>query len=261
MNGMNGTELHEWALIENGRIRDKVHAELAAHAREFLRVFMAYRLLVPRPSLQTLAEWNADEQYGHEWRMNAARTDEELIAVYQTQLADYAVTKERLARERILLDDARREIEALREERDTLAAKLDAANAKLAALENAALVADATLGDKPRKVWTEDVKRAILTALVEAPRNLSEMRADGWMAEVPDRQFAACILEMSRTWQLMRPVPGAPEGTYELTPDGADSARAMLADADDDVTVALMDERARPPMKLTPPARKPDAAA
>lgn len=355
MDGMNGTELHEWAhedhgnvdpahngidtrrdpteraLIENGRIRDKVHAELAAHAREFQRVFMAYRLLVPRPMRSTLAEWNADEQYGQEWRMNAARTDEELIAVYQTQLADYAVTKERLARERILLDDARREIEALREERDTLAAKLDAANAKLAALENAALVAEqdvkdvcagfsaahwyrevtalrnendqmrkqlgiptsadlvvragkrvyplasqadaheddddatpATLGDKPRKVWTEDVKRAILTALVEAPRNLSEMRADGWMAEVPDRQFAACILEMSRTWQLMRPVPGAPEGTYELTPDGADSARAMLADADDDMPATLGDRRQQETRSIewTPPTRsKPDAAA
>ena len=164
MDGMNGTELHEWAhedhgnvdpahngidtrrdpteraLIENGRIRDKVHAELAAHAREFQRVFMANRLLVPRPSLQTLAEWNADEQYGHEWCLNAARTDEELIAVYQTQLADYAVTKERLARERILLDDARREIEALRAERDALRAKRDAANARIAALENAALL-------------------------------------------------------------------------------------------------------------------------
>ncbi len=126
----------------------------------------------------------------------------------------------------------------------------------------------ATLGDKPRKVWTEDVKRAILTALVEEPRNLSEMRADGWMAEVPDRQFAACILEMSRTWQLMRPVPGAPEGTYELTPDGADSARAMLADADDaddDAPVTLGDRKqqeARAPQAWTPPTRsKPDAAA
>ena len=163
----------ERALIENGRIRDKVHAELAAHAREFQRVFMAPGM--PRPLLQTLAEWNADEQYGHEWRLNAARTDEELIAVYQTQLADYAVTKERLATERILRDDAQKQISAqkaqlvqaesnlnatqkmldatiaerdelhaqitaLMTERDTLAAKLDAANAKLAALENAALV-------------------------------------------------------------------------------------------------------------------------
>lgn len=171
MDHMNGTELHEWAhedhgnvdpahngidtrrdpteraLIENGRIRDKVHAELAAHAREFQRVFMAYRLLVPRPSLQKLAEWNADEQYGHEWRLNAARTDEELIAVYQAQLANYAVTKERLATERILLDDARREIAALRAENATLCEKLDAANAKLAALENAALVAEQDVKD------------------------------------------------------------------------------------------------------------------
>ena len=131
----------ERALIENGRIRDKVHAELAAHAREFQRVFMANRLLVPRQSLQTLAEWNADEQYGHEWCLNAARTDEELIAVYQTQLADYAVTKEQLAAVNIERDELRRENAAVRAERDDLAARLDAANAKVAARENAALVA------------------------------------------------------------------------------------------------------------------------
>jgi len=171
------------------------------------------------------------------------------------------------------------QFDAVKTERDTLAAKLDAAHARLAERENAALVADiglddaheddddatpATLGDKPRKVWTEDVKRAILTALVEVPRNLSEMRADGWMAEVPDRQFAACILEMSRTWQLMRPVPGAPEGTYELTPDGADSARAILADADDDMPATLGDRRQQETRSIewTPPTRsKPDAAA
>ena len=215
-----GPEDRNW--VRKGKVRvirrkrHTEHAELAAHAREFQRVFMANRLLVPRQSLQTLAEWNADEQYGHEWRLNAARTDEELIAVYQAQLADYAVTKERLATERILRDDAQKQISAqkaqlvqaesnlnatqkmldatiaerdelhaqitaLMTERDTLAAKLDAANAKLAALENAALVAESA------------------------------------------------------------PAP---------------------ADAPDDVvTVALMDERARPPMKLTPPARKPDAAA
>lgn len=226
MDGMNGTELHEWthedhgnvdpahngidtlrdpterALIENGRIRDKVRAELAAHAREFQRVFMANRLLVPRQSLQTLAEWNADEQYGHEWCLNAARTDEELIAVYQTQLADYAVTKEQLAAVNIERDDLRREcaslkraLAVLRDERDTLAAKLDAANAKLAALENAALVAE--------------------SATTSA----------------------------------------------DLVVNGDQSAPASADAPDDDVTVALMDERVRPPMKLTPPARKPDAAA
>ena len=290
MNGMNGTELHEWAhedhgnvdpahngidtrrdpteraLIENGRIRDKVHAELAAHAREFQRVFMANRLLVPRQSLQTLAEWNADEQYGHEWCLNAARTDEELIAVYQAQLADYAVTKERLAAERILRDDAQKQISAqkaqlvqaesnlnatqkmldatiaerdelhaqitaLMTERDTLAAKLDAANAKLAALENAALVAE------------QDVKDVC-----------AGFSAAHWYREVT---------ALRNENDQMRKQLGIPTSADLVVRAGKRVyPLASQADApDDDVTVALMDERARPPMKLTPPARKPDAAA
>lgn len=320
----------------NGELQAELQA--ARDARDAARMRHEARrhtYAVHYPSRAFRIEANWDAEYGAEWTLNEASLLADENATLTAQLTHYDSMRTRHTLLQIAHDDLRREcaslkraLAVLRDERNTLAAKLDAANAKLAALENAALVAEqdvkdvcagfsaahwyrevtalrnendqmrkqlgiptsadlvvragkrvyplasqadaheddddatpATLGDKPRKVWTEDVKRAILTALVEEPRNLSEMRADGWMAEVPDRQFAACVLEMSRTWQLMRPVPGAPEGTYELTPAGADSARAMLADADDDVTVALMDERARPPMKLTPPARKPDAAA
>lgn len=184
MDGMNGTELHEWALIENGRIRDKVHAELAAHAREFQRVFMAYRLLVPRPSLQKLAEWNADEQYGHEWRLNAARTDEELIAVYQAQLANYAVTKERLTLSRILLDDARREIATLR--------------ARIAELEQAVIFAEPAAPP-------DDVTRHLLNlkvselAPLEALTKLMELKRMALeSAPAPDTETPAAVRQHLR---------------------------------------------------------------
>lgn len=265
MDHMNGTELNE-LLSEQRAARDAVDAAWMRRQSWQHRTYLGRAWRV---------EDNHDAQYGAEWCISEAALLADENATLTAQLTHYEAMRTRHTMLQIANDDLRgecaslkRELEALREERDTLAAKLDAANAKLAALENAALVAEsatpATLGDKPRKVWTEDVKRAILTALVEEPRNLSEMRADGWMAEVPDRQFAACILEMSRTWQLMRPVPGAPVGTYELTPAGAGTARAMLADADDDMPATLGDRRQQETRSIewTPPTRsKPDAAA
>jgi len=144
-------------------------------------------------------EANLDAEYGAEWTLNEASMLADENATLTAQLVDYEVTKERLARERILCADAHRQISAqkaqlvqaesnlnatqkmldatiaerdelhaqitaLMTERDTLAAKLDAATARLAERENAALVAEqdddatpATLGDR-RQQETRSIK-------------------------------------------------------------------------------------------------------
>src|SRR5690606_4337956 len=121
----------------------------------------------------------------------------------------------------------KRELEALRAENATLCEKLDAANAKLAALENAALVAE------------QDVKDVC-----------AGFGAAHWYREVT---------ALRNENDQMRKQLGIPTSADLVVRAGKRVyPLASQADApDDDVTVALMDERARPPMKLTPPARKP----
>lgn len=129
----------ERALIENGRIRDKLAAEAALRAEARRHTYAVHY-----PSRAFRIEANWDAEYGAEWALSEAALLADENATLTAQLTHYATTKERLTTERILLDDARREIAALRAENATLCEKLDAATARLAERENAALVADAT---------------------------------------------------------------------------------------------------------------------
>lgn len=198
MDHMNGTE---WAELQaeqqaerDARDAARMRHEARRHTYAVLYLGRAWRV-----------EANLDAEYGAEWTLNEAAMLADENATLTAQLTHYDSMRTRHTLLQIANDDLRgecaslkRELEALRAENATLCEKLDAANAKLAALENAALVAESA-------TTSADL------------------------------------------------VVRAGVRVYPL---------ASQADApDDDVTVALMDERARPPMKLTPPARKPDAAA
>ena len=222
---MNGTN---WAEQAERDARD------AARMRHDAR---RHTYAVHYPSRAFRIEANWDAEYGAEWALSEAALLADENATLTAQLTHYDNMRTRHALLQIANDDLRgecaslkRELEALREERDTLAAKLDAANAKLAALENAALVAE------------QDVKDVC-----------AGFSAAHWYREVT---------ALRNENDQMRKQLGIPTSADLVVRAGKRVyPLASQADApDDDVTVALMDERARPPMKLTPPARKPDAA-
>jgi len=173
-------------------------------------------------------EANLDAEYGAEWTLNEASMLADENATLTAQLTHY--------------DSLKRALAVLRDERNTLAAKLDAANAKLAALENAALVAEQDVKDVCAGFSAAHWYREVTALRAEN----DQMRKQLGIPTSADLVVRAG----KRVYPLASPAD-AHEDDDDATP----------ADAPDDVTVALMDERARPPMKLTPPARKPDAAA
>lgn len=223
----------------NGELQAELQAERDARdAARMRHDARRHTYAVHYPSRAFRIEANWDAEYGAEWALSEAALLADENATLTAQLTHYDSMRTRHTLLQIANDDLRgecaslkRELEALREERDTLAAKLDAANAKLAALENAALVAE------------QDVKDVC-----------AGFSAAHWYREVT---------ALRNENDQMRKQLGIPTSADLVVRAGKRVyPLASQADApDDDVTVALMDERARPPMKLTPPARKPDAAA
>ena len=147
MDGMNGTE---WAELQAERqaerdARDaaRMRHEARRHTYAVLYLGRAWRV-----------EANLDAEYGAEWTLNEASLLADENATLTAQLTHYDSMRTRHTLLQIANDDLRgecaslkRELEALRAENATLCEKLDAANAKLAALENAALVAEQDVKD------------------------------------------------------------------------------------------------------------------
>lgn len=218
MDHMNGTD---WAELQAEQQAER-DARDAARMRHDARRHTYAVLYLGR---EWRVEANLDAEYGAEWTLNEASLLADENATLTAQLTHYDSMRTRHTLLQIANDDLRgecaslkRELEALRAENATLCEKLDAANAKLAALENAALRNE---NDQMRK------QLGIPTS-------------------------ADLVVRAGKRVYPLASQADAHEDDDDATP----------ADApDDDVTVALMDERARPPMKLTPPARKPDAAA
>lgn len=175
MDYMNGTELHDlwgeqWPKSGPGATQKAP----AAHDLEDAAAMRAHSRQHRNACLYLGRVWrveeNHDAEYGAEWRISEAALLADENATLTAQLVDYAATKERLTRERVLRDDSRREIgvlkmqlsrakrerdaaqamldkviaecDALHVERDTLIAKLDAALEQIAAYKAAEALAD-----------------------------------------------------------------------------------------------------------------------
>ena len=138
MDHMNGTELNE-LLSEQRAARDAVDAAWMRRQSWQHRTYLGRAWRV---------EDNHDAQYGAEWCISEAALLADENATLTAQLTHYEAMRTRHTMLQIANDDLRGECESLkrenaavRAERDDLAARLDAANAKVAARENAALVA------------------------------------------------------------------------------------------------------------------------
>ena len=139
---MNGTN---WAEQAERDARDA--ARMRHEARRH-----TYAVHYPSRAFRIEANWDAE--YGAEWALSEAALLADENATLTAQLTHYDSMRTRHTLLQIANDDLRgecaslkRELEALRAENATLCEKLDAANAKLAALENAALVAEQDVKD------------------------------------------------------------------------------------------------------------------
>ena len=139
----------------NGELQAELQAERdardAARMRHDAR-WHTYAVHYPSRAFRIEANWDAE--YGAEWALSEAALLADENATLTAQLTHYDSMRTRHTLLQIANDDLRgecaslkRELEALRAENATLCAKLDAANAKLAALENAALVAEQDVKD------------------------------------------------------------------------------------------------------------------
>ena len=118
-------------------------------------------------------EDNHDAEYGAEWRISEAEMLADVCETQRVQLMDYAATKGRLTAALFLLDDARREIAALRAESATLAAKLDAATAELSARENAEVLAESDWAARILRLNVDEMAPLeALTALLALHRDV-----------------------------------------------------------------------------------------
>src|SRR5690606_31092435 len=142
MDVMNGTNWAEQA-ERDARDATRMRHEARRHT---------YAVHYPSRAFRIEANWDAE--YGAEWALSEAALLADENATLTAQLTHYDSMRTRHTLLQIANDDLRgecaslkRELEALRAENATLCEKLDAANAKLAALENAALVAEQDVKD------------------------------------------------------------------------------------------------------------------